>query len=464
MSDAHTRMTIRTTLERSGFTAEFIEDPEEALASCRTRRPDAMVVGSRLPKMDGFVFLYKLTGDGLAKVIPTILVAEAAETSRERMALSRGARGFIVKPVKVRKLLELVDKLTQGDRAKLEAAYQRQVSKLEEQDARAPEPAVPPATPQKPRKFVKKVIARKSSPQAMRSGSRNELLDKLRDEVRRLKRLPYHQRLELDADPRPDDVDASFRRLAMKYHPDRYKHHGKDARRLAQGVFMLLSDAKKALRPKATPAQKAAAPSSSDARRELPPRQSDLPRREASWTPQMIDLADIASSPEPDFAPELDTAMDDGVSPSGSESDGRISDGSPSDVAAADGPESHTATKPDERASGERVVPDDPPSKQRRAAFTALTEGRFRDAKNQLARLLDGLGEDEVDEELELALKLARGHLRWEEGFPEEAKDLFEEALSYDPESENALRSLRDVNAELEEKKSGLIDRLLGKR
>jgi tetratricopeptide (TPR) repeat protein len=235
-------------------------------------------------------------------------------------------------------------------------------------------------------------------------------------------------------------VDAAFRRLAMKYHPDRYKHHGKDARRLAQGVFVLLSDAKKALRPQPATASSGEAPRDSDSWRNLPPRHEEVPRQQ-HWTPQLLDLSDLES--EPDLMEENEEERPPVEEPSA--------------------PESRTATKADERASGERVVPEEPELKARLAAFQALADGRFRDAKNHLGRLLDALGEEEIDEELELAFRLARGHLRWEEGFPDEAIDLFEEALELDPENEDALRALRDVREEQERKKSGLLNRLLGK-
>ncbi len=453
LNDAHTRMTIRTTLERVGFAVDFIQDGAEALAACRQARPDALVVGSKLPKMDGFVFLFKLKGDGLARLIPTIVVAEASEAGRKQMAMSRGAKAFLVKPLKVRSLLEQVVKLTKGDTRKLDQQYDKQIAKLAEQAEQAEntdEQSPPEPTPGQPiriaHKLVKRVQHRKSAGGVQPQGQRQELLQKLRAEVQRLKGLPYHSRLEVNLHPRLDDVDNAFRKLAMPYHPDRYKHHGSGARRLAQGIFMLLSDAKKSLRPQheAPKPNKPKTPEPSDSWRDLPPKRDVQPRSRNSWTPAAIDLTDIPAPPE---SSQPQTATQD--------------DGGADDTRA-----SQTTNKPDdERSSGDRVAsPDSSTSKQRTAALKALSEGRYRDAKNQISRLLDALDEDETDEELVLSDKLARGHLRWDEGFPTEAIALFEEALTIVPECPEALTAIVDLRDELDNRGRGLFSRLLGKK
>jgi DNA-binding response OmpR family regulator/curved DNA-binding protein CbpA len=442
VDDAHTRGTIRTTLERAGFELDFIDDAEEALAACRARRPDALIVGSRLSKMDGFVFLYRLKGDGLAQLIPTLFVAEQRDAGRAPMAKSRGARAVLTKPLEVRGLLEHIHELTKGDGRRLDEEHRKQVAKLAEQEAAraSSAPASQQPANRAPVKLAKKMVRRKRSPAG--GSGRSALLQKLRDEVQRLKGLPYHQRLGLDLNPASEAVDAAFRKLAMPYHPDRYKQHGKEARRLAQGVFMLLREAKKSLNPESVRSEE----TRSDSKRkrseatEARSSQTAATERESypeivdEWTPAEIDVEDIPSAPT------------------------SSSVGADSDADRESGERLTTQAGATEVAAEQ---PSPAQTRARAAALAALSERRFRDAKNQIGYLIDQLPEGETDPELELNHKLAMGHLRWEEGLHDEAVELFEQALALDADCEDALQALANLDEEGDKPSGGLLDRFL---
>lgn len=464
LPDAHTRMTVQSTLERAGFTVEAIASGEEALAACREARPDAVVVGSRLTKMDGFVFLYRLKGDGLDRCVPTLMVAEPSEKSREKLALARGARAFLLKPVQVRTLLEKVGQATQGSSSRLDQLHAKQVAKLREREARERASAKPEEAPKEqgpirvPHKLVEHVQHKRADLVHPARGHKSALIDKLREEVRRLKRLPYHKRLGLELDPDPDDVSSAFRRIAMAYHPDRYKHHGNDVRRLAQGVYVLLSDAKKALRPSAEPSKTDPPPRPSDSWRDLPPRE-DFPRRDNSWTPASIDLSDLRP-PHDSSYPEAPAVRERSTS-----------DRPPARGVGASEPPPDSGRAPDsekapldDRESGERVAASPAAATDKRAlALRALAEGRYRDAKNQIGKLLESLGDEREDRELVLAEKLARGHLLWDEGSLDEAIEVLETAFQLEPECAEAIEAIAAIHKEREAKGRGLLGRLLGK-
>lgn len=296
-----------------------------------------------------------------------------------------------------------------------------------------------------PHKLVERVERPRS--EARPRDERLALLETLREEVRRLKALPYHQRLGLPPNADPEAVATAFRQNAMKYHPDRYKHHGNDVRRLAQGVFVLLSDAKKALMPTPASPEPRHAEEASDSGRDLPPLRREPLRRNQDWTPASIDLSDL--EPPPERAPRP---------PPSSDADPHV-EHSVADPVPVAAPES--AASPTHETAG--LALSEPTARRRATALDALAEGRYRDAKNQIAKLLSDVKELLEDKELLVAEKLARGHLCWQEGYLDDAVEEFEAAFGLEPECPEALEAIAAIQEE-RDPKGGLLNRLLGKR
>jgi signal transduction histidine kinase len=102
-------------LEGAGYTGLLrTTDPREALILYEQHRPDLVVLDLRMPEMDGFEVLERLSVLGADEVYMPILVLTADVTpAAKRRALSMGARDFLTKPLdlaevrlRIRNLLE----------------------------------------------------------------------------------------------------------------------------------------------------------------------------------------------------------------------------------------------------------------------------------------------------------------------------------------------------------------------
>jgi two-component system chemotaxis response regulator CheY len=92
------RKVARRILEGLDFEIVEAEDGEQALESCRTRMPDAVLLDWNMPKMDGYEFLRSLRrlphGDR-PKVVFCTTENDVAHIAR---ALHAGANEYIMKP------------------------------------------------------------------------------------------------------------------------------------------------------------------------------------------------------------------------------------------------------------------------------------------------------------------------------------------------------------------------------
>jgi len=319
---------VRDALKPKGYGVDMVDNAEQALAACRDRKPDLLVVGTRLPTMDGYVFLTKVTGEGL--VIPVILIAEPSEKNRAALAKQRGASAFLVNPIRVRELCDKAAELTSEEALKALAARLsreqerlKRVAQKKADDAAKKEKAGTPrrrfkrkdldgapsqpgsaggkrrrfkrkdveaapsqpgsggvkrrrfkrkdveAAPSQPgggdgkrRRFKRKdVVATGSSPGAPRQVKRRraaakrspeeELVHTLGETLERMKELDFHGRLELGPDAGGGAVSRAFRKVAVRFHPDRCKGKSPEARRIAQDIYLLVVEAKNELSPPA---------------------------------------------------------------------------------------------------------------------------------------------------------------------------------------------------------------------
>ena len=121
----------RALLERAGHRVDVAAQGAEALARLETERYDIVLMDIQMPVMDGLeaTRLIRARDDDKARLPIVAMTANAMEGAREEY-LAAGMDDYISKPIEARLMLDLVDRLTSGDR---------------------PTPVVAP-TPAKPRK------------------------------------------------------------------------------------------------------------------------------------------------------------------------------------------------------------------------------------------------------------------------------------------------------------------------
>ncbi len=92
------RKVARRILETLSFRVTEAEDGQQALTVCRLGLPDAILLDSQMPIMDGFAFLKHLRGlpgGDIPKVVFWATEHDVADIARARHA---GANEFMLKP------------------------------------------------------------------------------------------------------------------------------------------------------------------------------------------------------------------------------------------------------------------------------------------------------------------------------------------------------------------------------
>jgi DNA-binding response OmpR family regulator len=93
----------RILLEDAGFRVSAAARVADALAICRTDRPDAVLLDLRLPDGDGLVLLRELREDGKPMPVVAAITGRDEPEIRAR-CLRAGCIDVLVKPVDVRAL------------------------------------------------------------------------------------------------------------------------------------------------------------------------------------------------------------------------------------------------------------------------------------------------------------------------------------------------------------------------
>ena len=82
----------------NGFQVSLAENGEQAIASVKRAKPDAILMDVNMPGMDGFAATRALRGDGDTKDIPVVLVTAKDQKADKAWGQMLGARGYITKP------------------------------------------------------------------------------------------------------------------------------------------------------------------------------------------------------------------------------------------------------------------------------------------------------------------------------------------------------------------------------
>jgi twitching motility two-component system response regulator PilH len=92
----------RTRLEKllggAGYQVSTAENGDQALASVKRTKPDAILMDVNMPGMDGFAATRALRGDADTKDIPVILVTAKDQKADKAWGQMLGAKAYITKP------------------------------------------------------------------------------------------------------------------------------------------------------------------------------------------------------------------------------------------------------------------------------------------------------------------------------------------------------------------------------
>jgi twitching motility two-component system response regulator PilH len=92
------RARLEKLLSTSGFQVSTAENGEQAIASVKRSRPDAVLMDVNMPGMDGFAATRALRGDADTRDIPVVLVTSKDQKADKAWGQMLGAKGYITKP------------------------------------------------------------------------------------------------------------------------------------------------------------------------------------------------------------------------------------------------------------------------------------------------------------------------------------------------------------------------------
>jgi DNA-binding response OmpR family regulator len=114
--DLHLRLLVRTTLE--GPECEVLEasNGQDARELASKESPDLLILDWMMPNETGVEVLSALREDSNTSGLPVIMLTGKTDKADRQAAILLGIRGYLAKPFSPVELIELVDKVLEGER------------------------------------------------------------------------------------------------------------------------------------------------------------------------------------------------------------------------------------------------------------------------------------------------------------------------------------------------------------
>ncbi|MGA2801241.1 MAG: response regulator [Verrucomicrobiota bacterium] len=110
---------IRLVLEKEGFAIGTAANGGDALVKTRSILPDLIILDLMLPDINGFDICQTLRKDPRTASVPIIMLTGLSGELDRVAALESGCNEFLKKPLKVEKLISVVDKFLRSRRSSL---------------------------------------------------------------------------------------------------------------------------------------------------------------------------------------------------------------------------------------------------------------------------------------------------------------------------------------------------------
>ena len=104
---------VRMRLEAHGYNVIGAYNGHDGVEKARKDLPNIILLDLVMPKVNGFEALSRLKSDPRTSLIPVIIVTAASDIEYAFDAGKLGAADYIIKPVSMEVLLELVNKYVQ---------------------------------------------------------------------------------------------------------------------------------------------------------------------------------------------------------------------------------------------------------------------------------------------------------------------------------------------------------------
>lgn len=98
-------------LKKNGFTTIEVDDGAKSVAAASEHKPDLIIMDIVMPGLNGFQATKKIVSDPATKDIPVVILSSKHQASDKFASQTMGAKGYLVKPVTEKDLLEQISKL-----------------------------------------------------------------------------------------------------------------------------------------------------------------------------------------------------------------------------------------------------------------------------------------------------------------------------------------------------------------
>lgn len=105
-----TRVLLRTMLEMRGYRVAEAADGEEGVRLARRVRPRIVIMDATLPKLDGLSATRRIRSDSTLARVPVVFLSGHAQPTFRAAALDAGGTEFLVKPIALEDLAEVLER------------------------------------------------------------------------------------------------------------------------------------------------------------------------------------------------------------------------------------------------------------------------------------------------------------------------------------------------------------------
>lgn len=112
---AQNRMLLKDVLRYFGYEVVEAGNGEEGIQVARKELPDLILMDMNMPIMDGYTALQILRSDPLTRGLKVAAITSFAAGSDNGSMFAAGADGYIPKPVDIRELPAMIEKIMAGE-------------------------------------------------------------------------------------------------------------------------------------------------------------------------------------------------------------------------------------------------------------------------------------------------------------------------------------------------------------
>jgi DNA-binding response OmpR family regulator len=123
--------TLTDALDLYGFQTLVAASGAEGLMQVGAQEPACVVVDIRMPGIDGYQFVRALRGDASTSAFPIVILSALAQDQEQLAGMLTGADTYLLKPVTIAKLVEVIIEVTSGNAEARREQRQRLLDSLD---------------------------------------------------------------------------------------------------------------------------------------------------------------------------------------------------------------------------------------------------------------------------------------------------------------------------------------------